>query len=127
MKPWLLGLIGAVITMAAGISFPFVQSFHLGATPHVILAIVGMAICVWAVTKRRGWVTIPALCISSLVGLGFIFSVTILLKLPESAAIAKTMDTLPDFTLPNQDGSLVRPASYRGKGPVLLVFYRGHW
>lgn len=127
MKPWMLGLVGMVVTMAAGISFPFVQSLHLGAIPHVILAILGMAVCVWAVSRRRGWVTVSALSISSLIGLGFIFSVAILLKLPEPAAVAKTMEALPDFTLPNQNGSPVRPASYRGKGPVLLVFYRGHW
>ena len=33
----------------------------------------------------------------------------------------------PDFTLPNQDGKQVTLAQELAKGPVLLIFYRGHW
>ena len=33
----------------------------------------------------------------------------------------------PDFTLPNQDGMQVTLAQELAKGPVLLIFYRGHW
>jgi cytochrome oxidase Cu insertion factor (SCO1/SenC/PrrC family) len=33
----------------------------------------------------------------------------------------------PDFTLPDQDGQAHALADLRAKGPVVLVFYRGHW
>lgn len=33
----------------------------------------------------------------------------------------------PDFTLPDQDGRPVTLAEELARGPVLLVFYRGHW
>ena len=33
----------------------------------------------------------------------------------------------PEFVLPDQNGSPVMLAEYREAGPVLLVFYRGHW
>ena len=33
----------------------------------------------------------------------------------------------PEFVLPDQHGSPVMLAEYREAGPVLLVFYRGHW
>lgn len=33
----------------------------------------------------------------------------------------------PDFTLPDQEGHAVTLADELGSGPVLLVFYRGHW
>jgi cytochrome oxidase Cu insertion factor (SCO1/SenC/PrrC family) len=33
----------------------------------------------------------------------------------------------PDFTLLDQDGQAVTLSSYRGKKPVVLVFYRGYW
>jgi len=33
----------------------------------------------------------------------------------------------PDFTLPDAGGRAVTLADYRGKKPVVLVFYRGHW
>ena len=33
----------------------------------------------------------------------------------------------PDFTLPDAHGRPVSLADYRGKKPVVLVFYRGYW
>lgn len=33
----------------------------------------------------------------------------------------------PDFTLPDQDGRPVTLSAELAKGPVLLVFFRGHW
>jgi hypothetical protein len=33
----------------------------------------------------------------------------------------------PDFTLPSQDGRAVSLATELARGPVVLVFYRGHW
>ena len=33
----------------------------------------------------------------------------------------------PDFTLPDAGGRSVSLADYRGKKPVVLVFYRGYW
>ena len=36
-------------------------------------------------------------------------------------------DRAPDFTLPDQDGRPVTLATELQDGPVLLVFFRGHW
>jgi len=33
----------------------------------------------------------------------------------------------PDFTLEDQNGNKVTLSDYRGKSPVVLVFYRGYW
>ena len=33
----------------------------------------------------------------------------------------------PDFTLPNQEGKMVKLADRLAKGPVVLSFYRGEW
>lgn len=33
----------------------------------------------------------------------------------------------PDFTLAGQDGRSHTLSAQRGKQPVVLVFYRGHW
>ena len=35
--------------------------------------------------------------------------------------------TAPTFTLPATDGSTVALEDFRGKQPVVLVFYRGWW
>ena len=127
MTPRNISLIGLVVTLAASISYFVLLNFRPIAALHIAITILGMALCIWAVWQRRGWVTVGSLSISSIVGLGLILSLTLLMQLPPPALIAQTAETLPDFTLPNQEGAPIRPASYRGKGPVLLVFYRGHW
>ncbi len=33
----------------------------------------------------------------------------------------------PDFALPDEQGHTHALADLRAKGPVVLVFYRGHW
>jgi peroxiredoxin len=33
----------------------------------------------------------------------------------------------PDFTLPDATGRPVSLAEYRGRKPVVIVFYRGYW
>ncbi len=44
---------------------------------------------------------------------------------PEHAPAPGT--AAPDFALPALDGRTVSLADYRGRQPVLLVFYRGWW
>ena len=49
---------------------------------------------------------------------------------PESAKRSAPVgvgDIAPDFTLEDQDGRKHALAAERGKRPVVLVFYRGHW
>ena len=36
-------------------------------------------------------------------------------------------DVAPDFALEDQNKNKVTLAEVRGKGPVVLVFYRGYW
>lgn len=46
----------------------------------------------------------------------------------QSDKVAAQEDTqAPDFVLPTVFGELVSLAEARKEGPVLLVFYRGHW
>ena len=39
----------------------------------------------------------------------------------------KVGDPAPDFTLEAETGTPVTLSQFRGKKPVILVFYRGHW
>ncbi len=125
-----LSLFGMLITIVGGVSYFLLMDIPLirnTAAPNIALVVVGMAMAAWGVVKRRSKGTIISAGVSAFVGLGLILSLTVLMKLPEAEAVARTSDTLPDFTLPNQDGVPVTLSSYKGKGPVLLVFYRGHW
>ena len=51
-------------------------------------------------------------------------------ELENNAAASNALqpgDSAPDFILPNVDGRSVRLYSELGRGPVVLVFYRGDW
>ncbi len=130
LSPLKLSLIGMVITLVGGVSYflltdiPFIRNT---AAPNIAMVVVGMAMAGYGVAQRRSKGTIITTGVSAFVGLGLILSLTVMMKLPEAEAVARTAETLPDFTLPNQEGVPVTLSSYRGKGPVLLVFYRGHW
>lgn len=39
----------------------------------------------------------------------------------------KAGDAAPDFTLVDHRGNKVTLSDFKGKSPVLLVFYRGYW
>jgi hypothetical protein len=41
--------------------------------------------------------------------------------------VARVGQTAPDFTLPNTAGRSVSLGELRGRGPVVLSFYRGRW
>jgi len=47
-------------------------------------------------------------------------------RLPADPAFA-SLTTAPDFTLPDEVGHPVSLSGELAKGPVHLVFYRGHW
>jgi peptidoglycan/LPS O-acetylase OafA/YrhL len=49
-----------------------------------------------------------------------------LLDVPE-APVAMRMDTAPDFTLTDHQGRQVTLSDRCKQGPILLLFYRGHW
>ena len=78
---------------------------------------------VLAVRHRRWWVrTVTAVIVITTVGL------TILFNQPTPAPTGFASLTLaPDFTLPDEHGQPVSLKAELSRGPVHLVFYRGHW
>ncbi len=43
------------------------------------------------------------------------------------AAAPQVGETMPDFSLPDETGALVGLDALRARGPVVVVFHRGHW
>lgn len=39
----------------------------------------------------------------------------------------KAGDTVPDFALPNAQGSVIRSETLLAKGPLVISFFRGKW
>lgn len=78
-----------------------------------------------AVRDQRRWVR--AVCGLNVVLLGLaLVAFFVVAALPEATAVAE-LDRAPDFTLPDHTGRQVTLSEAWSRGPVLLVFYRGHW
>ena len=73
---------------------------------------------------RRSWVrAIAGLQVLALAA--FTWGYFVLAKLPEAGV--ETLGHAPDFTLVGADGRSISLGEELGAGPVLLVFFRGHW
>lgn len=136
VKRALLASILSILVIVAGaasyVALLDVPSIRKYGTPNLLLMIAGCAIAVRAATMRPRW---PG-TLASIVALGttalFVSSTYLFFGVPapQQARIdaLRAVDAdAPTFTLPDQDGNSVTLADYWGKGPVLLVFYRGHW
>lgn len=125
-----LAWIGLAMSAVGGISYflmlevPWIRS---AAIPNTVLTVAGLILTVVALVKRRSRVTVIAGLASIFFSVGFLSSFYVLMKLPAGQATIAVGKDAPDFDLPNQDGETVRLSSFEGTGPVLLVFYRGHW
>jgi hypothetical protein len=73
-------------------------------------------------SDRRAWVR--AIAGLQLAALAFsVWAFFVFARLPAT----HVPERAPDFTLPDQDGRPVTLAIELLEGPVLLVFFRGHW
>jgi len=106
------------------IGVPWIRSEAL---PNTILAVAGLTFSLIAIVRKRTWITLGAGTLSALLSVGFLSSVFVLMRLPADQHVVAVGRDAPDFALPNQLGRTIQLSSYKGKGPVLLVFYRGHW
>ena len=73
-------------------------------------------------SDRRGWVR----AIAGLQLAALLFSIWAFFGFARLPA-THVPERAPDFTLPDQDGHPVTLARELEAGPVLLVFFRGHW
>lgn len=125
-----LALVGTLLTLTGGVSYflllsvPWIRTY---AIPNILLAVLGVVICFVAVKRRRSIPVILGTAFSTLIATVFLLSIFVLMRLPPPQTAWAVGQSLPDITLPNQDGREVSITDYRGKGPVLLVFYRGFW
>jgi FtsH-binding integral membrane protein len=122
------GLAGLVLTIAgpfaymASLDQPMLRATGL---PAWVLMAAGIALCLVTArrTKRRGpWVLTGVTGLMTAAFLGMFFLAA---ALPSTNAAA--LRTAPDFTLNDHTGRPFHLAEELKRGPVLLIFYRGHW
>lgn len=125
-----LPLLGLLITLAAPfaywafIGFPGLRATGLAAFVTAGIGCLLGLVGVLRGTNRRGHicagagVAVTALYLAAFFGLS---------ALPTTAATLAVGKPVPSFVLPDQNGQMVSLDEAHADGPVLLVFYRGHW
>jgi hypothetical protein len=94
----------------------YVAAFAIGAT----VAGLGLAL-------RRRWYGWVALAVSVLLLTLGSYVNFVMARIPEHPTVLKLGEPPPDLTLTDAAGRPTSPADYRGKKPLLLIFYRGYW
>jgi hypothetical protein len=122
----LLLAIGAPLAYGQLIRVPFVRN-HPGA--YVMAFALALVLAVVALTRGRGrrWPAWIALGVSGLLLVAGAWFNLVGARVPATPTVLRIGERAPDFTLPDAEGRPVSLAEFRGKKPVVLVFYRGYW
>jgi AhpC/TSA family protein len=118
--------IGAIAAYTLLIRVAIVRNHPEG---YVIAFALATALAALAVVRARArrWPAWLALGLSSLLLVGGAWFNFVLARIPDTPTTLRVGERPPDFTLPDAAGRPVALADYRGKKPVVLVFYRGYW
>jgi hypothetical protein len=118
--------IGAVAAYALLLRVPLVRNHPEG---YVIAFALATALAVLAVVRARArrWPAWLALGLSSLLLVGGAWFNFVGARVPDTPTALRVGEQPPNFRLPDAAGRPVSLADYRGKKPVVLVFYRGYW
>jgi hypothetical protein len=89
----------------------------------------------WAIFVISMWLALAAFATKpdayAIAGLAlfglFIVSFFLFLKLPGGAGRPQAGQTIPHFEVKAENGQTLSADDYTGKGPLLLVFFRGFW
>jgi cytochrome oxidase Cu insertion factor (SCO1/SenC/PrrC family) len=122
----LLLAVGAPVAYALLIRVPLVRN-HPGA--YVLAFALALALAVVALVRGRGrrWPAWIALGVAAPLLAGGVWFNLVAARVPSTPTALRVGEPAPDFTLPDAQGRPVSLADFRGKKPVVLVFYRGYW
>ena len=116
-----LGTVGAFVALLSLLTISIRPVWYLSG-----LAL-ATALALAAVWRARQWLTVSALVVSVLLLALAGFFHFVAMRVPVTRTQLAIGQPAPDFTLPDAAGRPVSLAEYRGRRPVLLVFYRGYW
>jgi hypothetical protein len=114
----------AIAAYALFLRVPAVRNHPEG---YVAAFAIAATIAGLAVALGRRWYawTALAVCLALFAG-GAAFNF-VLARIPPAPTNLRVGERPPDFTLRDAGGRAVALADYRGKKPVVLIFYRGYW
>lgn len=124
-----LALTGLVLALAAPVGYmclldiPMFRSSGLPAWALLALGLVCAVVAAVRDTRLRVRLTSGGVF---LFAMAFVVGFFVLTAVPAATTLSE-LETAPDFTLPDHNNTSVSLRDVRATGPVLLVFYRGHW
>jgi hypothetical protein len=118
--------VGAAAGYLLLIGVPLVRNHPEG---YVVAFALATALAGLAVARARGrrWPAWLALGFTSLLLVAGAWNNFVAARVPDTPTALRVGERPPDFTLPDATGRPVTLADYRGRKPVVLVFYRGYW
>jgi hypothetical protein len=129
MNPRAWALLALAVSLGTVAAFVVLLQMLIPVGPAWYLSALAFAVVLAAVavTQSRRWLPMSALVVSVfLFALGGVFNF-VLMRVPSTPSAFVVGQPAPDFTLPDSAGRPVSLADYRGRQPVVLVFYRGYW
>jgi drug/metabolite transporter (DMT)-like permease len=124
-----LALLGLLLVLAAPVIYFFTLSIpfqhRTGLIAFIVMGLGCILAIVAGVKDRRLRVRVLAgfnVCLT-LFALAFFFNP----NMPKQTGSAHVGSPAPEFTLADHTGQPVSLSEVHRTGPVLLVFYRGHW
>jgi AhpC/TSA family len=129
LTPRTLAVVALVLAVGTVVAFGLLLQMLIVPRPAWYLGALALAVLVaaFAVMKSRRWLPVTVLAVSGLLlVLGGMYHF-VLTRVPTGPSAFVVGQPAPDFALPDATGKTVTLSDYRGRQPVVLVFYRGYW
>jgi hypothetical protein len=117
--------VGAAVGYGLLLTVPVVRN-HPEAYVAAFAVATGLAVAA-VIRAPKGWSAWAALALSVLLLAGGVWFNFVAARIPDAPTVLRVGERPPDFTLPDAAGRSVSLADYRGRKPVVLIFYRGAW
>ncbi len=120
------------VVIALGAIAAYVLLFRVAAVRnhpegYVVAFAVATALAALALARSRRWPAWLALGLTTMLLAGGVWFNFVVARIPATPTMLRVGERPPEFTLPDAAGRPVALADYRGKKPVVLIFYRGYW
>ncbi|OLD33051.1 MAG: hypothetical protein DMD90_27825 [Candidatus Rokuibacteriota bacterium] len=124
-----LGVVVAIAAIAAYALLLRVAIVRNHPEGYVVAFALATALAALAVARARArrWPAWLALGLTSLLLAGGAWFNFVAARVPDTPTVLRVGERPPDFTLSDAAGRDVSLSEYRGKKPVVIVFYRGYW
>jgi hypothetical protein len=120
----LLICVVTVVTYSLLLGVPAIRNHPEGYVAAFAIAATVAGLSVALRRRLYGWVALAVALL--LLTLGS-YTNFVMARIPDAPMVLRLGEPAPEFTLTDAAGRPTSLADYRGKKPVILVFYRGYW